>query len=162
MKWSLLKDVQIGKMLEKQLKQFVCTDISKTEQGFSLLSMLIIITILFATLPFLAHISKGTAYSSNYDELSILQFFNFLRDEFMLATDYSITSKQIVFTDGNGKRISFEKYNQLILRKVDHMGHDIYLRDVKDINFSVLPYGMHVEITSLEGETYEKTIIYYE
>lgn len=143
------------------MKPFVYMVIDKGEQGFTLLSMLMVIAILFTTLPLLAYLVNATTYTSNYDEISIQHFFHFLRDEFMLATDYSVTKSKIVFYDGDGKKVSFERYQNVVLRKVDGLGHDIYLRDVKEINFKGLSYGIQAEIISLEGEAYEKTIIYY-
>lgn len=149
-------------MLGKKAKQFVYTVLDKREDAFTLLSMLMIITILFTMLPLLAYLINSIAYTSSYDELSIQQFFNFLRDELMLATDYSISKNKIVLDDLEGKKVSFERYNNVILRRVDGLGHDIYLRDVQAIDFTDISYGVQVEITSLRGETYEKSIIYYE
>ncbi len=149
-------------MLGKKAKQFVYTVLDKREDAFTLLSMLMIITILFTMLPLLAYLINSIAYTSSYDELSTQQFFNFLRDELMLATDYSISKNKIVLDDLEGKKVSFERYNNVILRRVDGLGHDIYLRDVQAIDFTDISYGVQVEITSLRGETYEKSIIYYE
>lgn len=148
-------------MLEKNLKQFVYMVINRSEQGFTLLSMLVVITILFTTLPLLAYLVNAVTYTSNYDEINIQQFFYFLRDELMLATDYSVTKNKVFFQDRDGRKVSFEKYYNIIVRKVNGAGHDIYLRDVQDIQFYDLSYGIQVEIISLEGETYEKAIIYY-
>lgn len=149
-------------MLGKKVKQFVYTVLDKSEDAFTLLSMVLVITILFTTLPLLAYLINSVSYSTNYDELSIQQFFQFLRDELMLATDYSVSNNMIVFHDPDGKKVSFERYNSVILRKVDGKGHDIYLRDVQAIYFTDISYGIQAEITSLEGETFEKTIIHYE
>lgn len=144
------------------MKQFVYTVLDKSEEAFTLLSMLMVITILFTTLPLLAYLINSTTYATSYDELSIQQFFQFLRDELMLATDYSVSTNKVVFDDLDGRKVSFERYNNIVLRKVDGLGHDIYLRDIRAINFTDISYGIHVKVTSLEGETYEKTIIYYE
>jgi len=149
-------------MLGKKMKQFVYTVLDQSEGAFTLLSMLVIIAILFTTLPLLAYLISSTTYTTSYDEISTRQFFNFLSDELMLATDYSVSKNKLVLDDLDGNKISFEKYNNVILRKVDGEGHDIYLRDVQTIGFIDLLYGIQVEVTSLEGETYEKAIIHYE
>lgn len=149
-------------MLGKKLKQFVYTVLDQSEKAFTLLSMLVMIAILFTTLPLLAYLISSTTYTTSYDEISTRQFFNFLNDELMLATDYSVSKNKLILDDLDGNKISFERYNNVILRKVDEEGHDIYLRDVQTIGFTDLLYGIHVEVTSLEGETYEKTIIHYE
>lgn len=143
------------------MKQFVYMVLNKNERAFTFISMLMVITILFITLPLLAYLVNATIYTTSYDELSIQQFFNFLRDEFMLAVDYSVSENKLVFDDLDDKEVSFERYNNVIVRKVDGRGHDIYLRDVQAIHFVDISYGIQVEITSLEGETYEKSIINY-
>ena len=144
------------------MKQFVYMVINKSERGFTLLSMLITITVLFTTLPLLAHLIKSVNYSTNYDEISIQQFFQFLRNEFIMATDYHVSENRIILHLRDGKKVSFEKYQNVILRQVGGEGHDIYLRDVAEISFSSRSYGAHVAITSLQGVRYEKTIVFYE
>lgn len=149
-------------MLGKKGKQFVYMVTHRNEKGFTFLSMLVVTVIIFTTLPLLAYLVNAVTYHSNYDELNIQQFLYFLRDEFMLATDYSVTKNKIVFYESNTKNVSFERYSNIILRRVNGTGYDIYLRDLQDLQFTDLSYGIHVEITSLEGKTYEKTIVYYE
>lgn len=148
-------------MQEKQLKQSVYMAIRKSEQGFTLLSMLAATVILFTFLPFLAYATKAVTYESHYEEASIQQFYQFLRDELMSATDYAVSRDKLVLRMRDGKRVSFTRYQNQILRQVDGMGHDIYLRDVAGITFTSLPYGVKAEITSLEGKKYEKSIIFY-
>lgn len=148
-------------MREKKEKHFVYTVISKSEQGFTLLSMLAMLTILFTVLPLLAYITKSVTYDSLYDEASIQQFYQFLRDEMLLATDYSVGKNKLTLDTSDRKKISFTRYKQQILRQVDRQGHDIYLRDIEEIVFKELPYGIQVEIISLEGKQYEKTIVFY-
>lgn len=144
------------------MKQSVYTAIKTCEKGFTLLSMLLIMTILFITLPLLSHLVNAITYTSSYDEISVQHFFQYLRDEFILATDYSVENNRLTLRNLEERRVSFEKYKNEVIRKVDNTGHDIYLRDIKDINFVALPFGVQVEITSLGGNTYEKTIVFYE
>jgi|SRR5690625_1790739 len=149
-------------MLGIKRKQFVYMDLNKSEQGFTLLSMLMVITILFITLPLLAYLINAITSTTSYDELSIQQFFHFLRDELMLATDYSVSKNKVIFEELDGNKVSFERYHNVILRKLNGQGHDIYLRDIQEINFTDISYGIQVKIISLEGETYEKSIVHYE
>src|SRR5699024_7337938 len=107
------------------------------------------------------YLINAVTYTDYFDELSVQQFFTFLRNEFMAGTNYYVSENQINFDDLDGRKVSFEKYNNVILRKVDRAGHDIYLRDVQHISFIDTSYGVTVEIISDEGEAYEKTIMYY-
>src|SRR5690625_2054896 len=148
-------------MLEEKVKQFVYTVTDKSESALTLLSMLITVTFLIVTLPFLAYFIHTVTYTDHVDELCIQQFYIFLRDEFILATNHSVSKNKVTFYDLEGRKVSFEKYNNIILRKVDGQGHDIYLRDIQDVNFTDISYGVQVKITSLKGETYEKAIMYF-
>src|SRR5699024_5073249 len=68
-------------MLEKHWKKHAYTVIDNNEKGFSMISMLITITIIFVTLPFFAYLLSHLSYSSHQEFLSVNQFFLFLRDE---------------------------------------------------------------------------------
>lgn len=149
-------------MLGKKARKFVYMVTHRSEKGFTLLSMLVVTVIIFTTLPLLAYLVNAVTYHSNYDEINIQQFLYFLRDEFMLATDYSVTKNKVVFHELNYKNVSFERLSNIIVRRVNGTGYDIYLRGLQDLQFTDLSYGIHVEITSLEGKIYEKTIVHYE
>ncbi|WP_176555818.1 competence type IV pilus minor pilin ComGF [Virgibacillus ndiopensis] len=136
-------------------------DINKNEQGFTFITLLVTITIFFMTLPFVGYIPKTITYSSNYDEISVLQFFNFLRDDVIKATDFTIDSNRINLNMKDGTVVSFEQYGDIIRRQVDGQGHEIYLHDIKNFELKPLPYGIHLTITSIQGDNYEKSIIFY-
>ncbi|MFD1038476.1 competence type IV pilus minor pilin ComGF [Virgibacillus byunsanensis] len=148
-------------MLKIKLKNTVFTAIVKIEKGFTILSVLLSITVLFITLPFAAYLVKTANIPTNYEELSIQQFFIFLRDEMIIATDIVVYPNTIEYTVKNGSQVTIEKYDNIIRRQVIGKGHEIYLRDVSDVTFTSLSYGIHVSITSLEGEHSEKDIIFY-
>lgn len=126
------------------------------------MSMLLTISILFMSLPLLSYLTKSVTYTSNYEEINIQQFFQFLRDDVIKATGYKVSTNAITLDLQDGKKASIELYKELIRRRVDYEGHEIYLRDVKEVVFTPLPYGIHVIVTSLQGADYEKTIIFYE
>src|SRR5690625_4902502 len=131
-------------MLKKGPNKYACTDIeNKHQRGFTMVSMLITMTILIITLPLLTHVTKHVSYSSNYDELSVQQFFHFLRDECMQTTAYKVDNKKVVLDLPDGKKATLQRYNNLIQRQVDGKGFEVFLRDVKGLQFSELPYGVH-------------------
>lgn len=148
-------------MLENQKKCSVYLACLKNEKGFTFLSMIIAITIIVSLLPLLAYVINTAKFSTNYDELSINQFFIFFRNEFIEATDYKVSPQKVTLYLKNGKKASFEMYDQLILRRIDG-GYEVYLRDVKDVLFTQLPYGVQTTITSTKGEQYEKAIVFYQ
>lgn len=149
-----------------KMMKYVYTVFQKNEQGFTFFSMLMTMAILFITLPLLAYLLQTVNYSSNYDEISTQQFFSFLQNDVIHASDYTITNDTIELTvQEQGDKedatfASFEQYGQLIRRQVDGSGHEIYLRDIEDFTVNSLPYGFHVNVLTLKGEHYEKTIVF--
>lgn len=149
-------------MPKTKQKQHVCLDICQNEQGFTFLNMLMTIAILLITLPLLSFLLKSSLYSSNYNHLSVQQFFHFIQNDVILSTDYSISNNEISLELPNDYSVSIKKFGRLIHRQVDGRGHEIYLRDIQDMELSPLPYGFIVKLTMLEGDYYEKTITFYE
>lgn len=142
-------------------KRFVYTELLNNEKGFTLLTILVMISLMLSTLPLLAYLIKSVSISSNYDDFSIQQFFIYFRNEFIQATHFELNNNGVILYFPDGKIASFEKFNDLIIRRIDG-GFEVYLREVKDISFQPLAYGLQTTVTSLQGEQYEKTIIFYE
>lgn len=136
----------------------------KNEHGFTFISMLLVLTVISISLPFLAYLTKSANYSTNYDELATNQFFQFLRDDVINATNYRVdpSAPNILILDlDDGTTATIGQYKDLIRRQVDGVGHEIYLRDIKGLAFSTHSYGIRSSITTLQGEYYEKKIIFY-
>lgn len=148
-----------GKMLKILKKKFVYTATNE-ENGFTLLSMLLTFSVIIITLPLLVHILKLTFYQNNYDELSLQQFTYFLRDEIHTAIDINVKQNTLELTFPGNDKITIKKYNNQIIRQVNNKGHDVFAREVSNITFVMLDFGVHVTITSLKGAKYEKTIAF--
>ncbi|MGY0692927.1 competence type IV pilus minor pilin ComGF [Virgibacillus sp. FSP13] len=149
-------------MSKNEKKRSAYMGIARTEHGFTFLTLLLTVTILFMTLPFISYLIKSATYSTNYQEESIQQFLYFLRDDVIKATDYAVTPEAIKLRINDEQTVTIEQYGTLIRRQVNGQGHEIYLRDVEEVLFTSLPYGIHAKITSIQGETYEKQIILYQ
>ncbi|GAB3052024.1 hypothetical protein GCM10027286_14120 [Virgibacillus ainsalahensis] len=110
----------------------------------------------------LGYLIKSSSLPANTDELSIQQFFLFLRNDVINAREYDIEPTVLHLVQNDGTTAKIEKYGSHIRRQVDGKGHEIYIRDIKEVEFIPHPYGIHAFITSVEGETYEKKIIFYQ
>lgn len=132
------------------------------QSGFTILTMLIAMTIIIITLPILAYTTKSVVQESNYEELSIEQFFQFFRDDLIRAEDIRVNTNIVYFNTADERDASISQYNDLVRRQVVGKGHEIYLRDIKEITFSPLPYGIHIALVSLKGAHYEKTFAFYQ
>ncbi|MEN1970579.1 ComGF family competence protein [Lentibacillus sp. N15] len=134
----------------------------QNESGFTFLTLLVTVTILFMILPFASYFLKSVDYPSHNQEIAVQQFFYFLRDDVLRAKEYTVPSAtQIRLINEDNTIVTIEQYKDLVRRQVGKKGHEIYLRDVQTVSFEKLSYGVQVTITSLQGETYEKTIVFY-
>ncbi|WP_156290735.1 competence type IV pilus minor pilin ComGF [Oceanobacillus salinisoli] len=148
-------------MLEKKQKHSVFMGCLKIEKGFSYVTMLLAITIISMTLPFIGYLIQATSQlSSNYHELSTQQFFQFLRDELIQSTEVNIYNNKMKLTQGE-TIATIEHYEDVIRRQVDGTGHEILLRDVQNADFRRSPYGITIQITNSKGEIYDKNIVFY-
>ena len=133
----------------------------RNQRGFTLISMLMTLIIIFMSLPLLVHVLKLTAFSTNYDEISMQQFFFFLRDEVIMATDYQVEENKLTLVSPDGGKTTFEKYQDVVVRRIDGKGHEVFVRNIDEIIFRLQSYGIKTTITSLQGGHYEKTIFFY-
>lgn len=145
-----------------KLKRSVFLVPLKNEQGFTLLSALLCLAILFISLPLFAFLLKITHYSTNYNQQSIQLFFHYFQEEVIKASDIKLDRSQIQLYMPDGNEILFEKYQDQIRRRVNRQGHEVYLRNIEQVDFQKVQYGMKMAIRSLQGEVYEKTIIFYQ
>src|SRR5699024_3401861 len=149
-------------MLEKHWKKHAYTVIDNNEKGFSMISMLITITIIFVTLPFFSYLLSHLSYSSHQEFLSENQFFFFYRFEFLESPCLVIVvQKSINYELRNGEIAEISKYNDIVRRRVQGKGHEVFLRDVKKLSLKRISNGIQVELTTEQGEIYEKQIILY-
>ncbi|GAA0443386.1 hypothetical protein GCM10008983_20750 [Lentibacillus halophilus] len=148
-------------MRKKEAIQVVYTAIRTNNKGFSFAEVLLTMSILVMMLPFMGYLAKGTSFSSNYNDLSVQQFFYFLRDDVVRSTDISVASSTIYLKQQDGSIASIEKHGNRVVRKVDRTGFEIYLQDVQDVHFKTIKHGFRVSITMTDGDTYEKDIIIY-
>ncbi|WP_183030288.1 ComGF family competence protein [Clostridium sp. 1xD42-85] len=131
------------------------------ESGFTLVTTLIAIGILAFSIPFVSYVLRDASTVNSNTHLSVGQFFIFMRNEVMQAQELKIYPNQLKLMMQNGEEATFAMYGSLVRRQVDNTGHEIYLRDVKNISFSPLPYGLLITVTTIEGEQYDKEIIFY-
>lgn len=149
-------------MAKLNRKQTVYMDYLCNDKGFTLISFLLVMVLISFTFPLISHVLKLTSFKSNYEDISVNHYFHFLRDELLDAVDYEIHGKTLFLQLPNGKKSSFRLYKDYILRQVNSEGHEIYLRNVKEIKFYPLSYGIQTVIVTTEGDRYEKSIILYE
>ncbi|SFD53879.1 competence protein ComGF [Lentibacillus persicus] len=136
------------------------TAFRRDESGVTFISILLMISIIFTTIPFAIYLAKAVNIDSNYDALSVQQFFNYLRDEVISASDLTIEPRKLTLDMADGSTATFQKYDDRIVRRLNN-GFEIYLREVQNVKFTPSPFGVRASITTINGDQYEKTIVAY-
>ncbi|WP_081779331.1 ComGF family competence protein [Oceanobacillus picturae] len=151
-------------MLKKKEKQSVYMVFLEKSSGFTMIQSLLAISFLALSLPFLASLLKAADIPLHEQELSIQQFFTFLQDDVKNATSFKLkdAGKILELNLVGGSTTTLEKYGNLIRRRVNGTGHEVYLRNIASLRFEPAAYGFSIFVTMEDGETFEKTIIWYD
>lgn len=125
----------------------------------SLLALLILVVVclLFQTgISQLKYVQRHS-FSTNHDafQIFLLQMSYEMKDlEFV-----SINSKQLLFKNEFKAKCYFEKYENLIRKKLNN-GHQPLLMNVKDWNLVGDNKSCHITVTFLNNEMYEGVVTY--
>lgn len=125
------------------------------EGGFTLISTLIALTMVLISLPLLYHLLYEVKSLTEL-ELSPYKFMMFITDDIHRADVILAKDNKLHFYLPSGEVAIIEQYDQLIRRKVNNRGHEIYLRDIVLFETNHLETGVQVKIELKDGEQYEK------
>lgn len=135
--------------------------------GFTLISMLIAMTILVLTLPFVYYALSTLQIKQTYTEsLSVQQLFLQLRNDIISSSSAHIADNRLYIrfidpSDNIEKTARFSQYNNSIRRQINEQGHEIYLHEVSNAVFEKQSNIIFLTITMESGEVYEKTLYTY-
>lgn len=150
-------------MPEKLTKDSVYTVCQNNQCGFTFLSLLLAMILLAMMLPFISYAYKAVDIPMHDEDLSIQQFFMFLQHEIRMSEQVDVHPSSLYLQQkGVTGYIIIKQHQDVIHRQVSGRGHEIFLRDVRHVQFHEKDYGILVEVTTLEGEIYEKIIAFYE
>ncbi len=136
--------------------------IRKDSHGFTFPSLLLSLGIFFISAPLIIYIIQTFHYKDNYDLLSVSQFFHYIREDIKFASAININNNTLELTLHNGDLATIEQYNQLIRRRVNGLGHEVYLRDIQEVLFTSLQNSFKITIDTIDGGHYEKIFIFDE
>ncbi|MFD2133537.1 competence type IV pilus minor pilin ComGF [Pseudogracilibacillus auburnensis] len=127
-----------------------------------MIELLLTLMIITMTLPFVALFFSYINTPSFEEDMSIQQFFIFLRNDALLADNVYSENNKLFFNLTTNEIAKIEYYPSLIRRQVNGKGHEIYVRDIASLTIESLPYGSKIIVQTVKGETYEKTIAHYD
>jgi len=134
-------------------------DLMRNESGFTFFEMLLILSIIIITLPFITFLLQKMNDNGHQDHISVQQFFNFVQKDAEKAEEVYHENNRLFFVLNPYETAAIERYDNVIRRNVNGKGHEIYLRGIQSIDIEPVDFGFHLTVTTAKGEPYEKTIV---
>lgn len=130
----------------------------KNESAFTFLEMMIVLSIIIITFPFITFLLEKI-HDEDYNEtVSVNQFFNYLQKDAFKAREVYHDGNKLYFVINEYDTALIEPYKDVIRRRVNYRGHEIYLRDVEKVHVQPNTFGYHYTIVTTKGESYDKII----
>ncbi|RAK22369.1 competence protein ComGF [Anoxybacillus vitaminiphilus] len=135
----------------------------KRNSGFTLIEMLITLSgllIIVSFMPMLLDIHwVKEQQPERFNRLEWHVFARQIASEVREAREMEIKQSTIYLDKFNGEKVSFEKYGNLIRRRVNGQGHEILLQSVSDVQYKLEHDGIRVKVMTEQGKEYETLIM---
>jgi competence protein ComGF len=136
---------------------------SKQNSGFTLVEMLITLSgllIIVSFMPMLLNIQWIKEHQSErFNRLEWQVFARQITSEVREAREVEIKQSAIYLYKFNGEKVSFEKYGNLIRRRVNGQGHEILLQSISAVQYKMEHDGIRVKVRTEQGKEYETFIM---
>jgi competence protein ComGF len=127
------------------------------EHAFTLVEMLfsflVFTIIIFFISPLLGVMVQHNAPSIRLQEMEWDVFSSQIKKEIRMSTKGQVVSNRLILTEDGGS-ISFEKYENILRRRVNNTGHEVLLQNVAEVNFTLLPNMVRVDVKDLNHREY--------
>jgi competence protein ComGF len=136
---------------------------SKPNSGFTLVEMLITLSGLFiivSFMPMLLNIHWLKEHpSERFNRLEWQVFVRQITSEIRETREMELKQSTIYLYKFNGEKVSFEKYGNLIRRRVNGQGHEILLQSISDVQYKLQHDGLLIKVMTEQGKAYEMFIM---
>ncbi|MFP7493643.1 competence type IV pilus minor pilin ComGF [Terribacillus saccharophilus] len=128
------------------------------EKGFTLLEALITLSILILILATIPPLFAPLTKSMDTEASSVRQALHFITMEVHKGTSVRVEDDRLLIQNQQGRTAVFEQYKDMIRRRVNEKGHEIYLHHINDLTISSDEFTIVVTVKGKRGATYEKRI----
>ncbi|MBA2869912.1 competence protein ComGF [Anoxybacillus calidus] len=136
---------------------------NKPNSGFTLVEMLITLSGLFiivSFMPMLLNIQWIKEHQSErFSRLEWQVFARQITSEVREAREMEIKQSTLYLYKFNGEKVSFEKYGNLIRRRVNGQGHEISLQYISGVQYKLEHDGLRIKVMTEQGKEYEMFIM---
>ncbi|MFS0561926.1 competence type IV pilus minor pilin ComGF [Terribacillus sp. 179-K 1B1 HS] len=133
-------------------------DIS-SNKGFTLLEVLITLSILILILSSIPPLLAPMTQNTETESLSVRQALHFISMEVHKGNFVGIEENRLFIEDQQGRIAVFEQYKDMIRRRVNGKGHEIYLHHIENLEFQLDGSTIIAIVRGKEGASYEKRIV---
>ncbi|AXM89836.1 competence protein comGF [Anoxybacillus ayderensis] len=132
------------------------------EKGFTLIEILMSLTVFFIILSLLTtafHLSWSyTTKRGNFHYFEWVVFIQQAKIELRESKDVHIYGTTIQFDKWTGERVTYEKYETIIRRRVNATGHEMMLQFIQHISYEKEQTGIRIRVLTDKGDAYEAFI----
>lgn len=146
-------------MSKEEAKRFAFTAFKNDESGFSFASSLLALFIISLSLPLLVFAMAKIRVLPSEESMMMHQLFFMLQNEVNQAVEVYHDDKRLYFRLTTGETAFIEQYQDVLRRRVEQKGHEIYARNIESISLTSVPYGIIVTIKTKRGGLYERTLV---
>lgn len=139
-------------------KIFVYIDSKNDEDGFTLLSSLLRLMMISIVLPLLLFALTKITVLPMQSSMSVHQLFFIIQNELYRASEVTYSKNQLTYINEEGNN-RIELYGNVLRRRVNFQGHEVYHQNVKSFSITGHPEGLKVTLTLLSGESYERILL---
>ncbi|MGM8214108.1 competence type IV pilus minor pilin ComGF [Bacillaceae bacterium W0354] len=135
----------------------------KKSNGYTLLSVLLSLTIFLIITPMTSYILKPLNTLNNYNyyqQYEMSQFKFFVKTELNKSKDIIIERDKIHFIHHDQTIVTFEKYTNLIRRRKNMTGHEVLLQGVKQLTIEQINENTFI-IVITRGDGHEQRQVYF-
>jgi competence protein ComGF len=104
--------------------------------------------IIFFISPLLSGMDQHHATSKRLQEMEWDVFSSQIKKEIRMSTKGQVVNNRLILTEDIGS-VTFEKYDNILRRRVNNTGHEVLLQNVAEVNFTLLPNTVSVEVKDL-------------
>lgn len=139
-----------------------CVDILCNKKGFTLIHLLIGLSVSLVILTsfsvFLSYLLKTSNYSKDLHPYEWNVFLLQLNKDFKNAKQIKVNSNVISYKDLNERNVTISQYGKIIRYQVEGEGHIVLLQHVEKVQFQKVKNGVFLQVESLGRKMYDATI----
>lgn len=135
--------------------------VNLNDRAFTLIETLFAFSIFMVMIFFISPIFQLMLNNRDIKErLQVMEwevFCSQIKKEIRMSQNVEVIAGNLILSKDN-ETIIYEKYKNVLRRRVDNSGHEVLLQNISNVVFKRLDHAVKVSVNSVSGETYTITI----